>query len=105
MLEAGLADVYRNYIGCLNTQDWPNLGRFVDDGVRYNGNLIGLAGYRAMLERDFHDIPDLYFNIELLVSDPPYLASRLRFDCAPTGMFLGLPVNGKRGKSLLRKSA
>ena len=25
-----------------------------------------------MLERDFDEIPDLYFNIELLISDPPY---------------------------------
>lgn len=96
MLKAELADVYRAYIGCLNRQDWPNLGHFVDDEVRYNGKATGFAGYRAMLERDFHEIPDLHFNIQLLVSNPPYLASRLRFDCAPAGMFLGLPVNGQR---------
>jgi predicted ester cyclase len=49
-----------------------------------------------MLERDFYEIPDLYFNIQLLTSDPPYIASRLRFDCTPRGKFLGLHVNGKR---------
>ena len=49
-----------------------------------------------MLERDFYEIPDLYFDIQLLISDPPYLASRLGFDCTPKGNFLGLPVNGKR---------
>ena len=49
-----------------------------------------------MLERDFDEIPDLHFNIQLLVSDPPYVASRLGFDCAPKGKFLGLAVNGKR---------
>ena len=49
-----------------------------------------------MLERDFCEIPDLYFEIQLLVSDPPYIASRLVFDCAPRGTFLGLQVNGKR---------
>jgi predicted ester cyclase len=32
----------------------------------------------------------------MLVSDPPYIASRLAFDCTPAGVFLGLPVNGKR---------
>ena len=57
---------------------------------------MGLAGYRAMLERDFREIPDLYFNIELLIADPPFVASRLRFDCRPKGEFLGLSVNGKR---------
>jgi predicted ester cyclase len=55
-----------------------------------------LSGYREMLERDFHEISDLYFNIHLLIADPPYIASRLGFDCTPKGKFLGLEVNGKR---------
>jgi len=49
-----------------------------------------------MLERDFDEIPDLRFNIQLLVADAPYVASRLAFDCSPKGKFLGLDVNGKR---------
>lgn len=49
-----------------------------------------------MLENDFDGIPDLHFKIQLLMSDPPYIASRLSFDCAPKGKFLGLDVNGKR---------
>lgn len=64
--------------------------------MHYNGRRIGLSGYRQMLERDFREIPDLHFNIDLLISDPPYIASRLRFDCTPSGTFLGLPVNGTR---------
>ena len=32
---------------------------------------------------------------QLLVADPPYIASRLAFVCSPKGEFLGLPVNGK----------
>ena len=49
-----------------------------------------------MLERDFEEIPDLQFNIELLICDPPHVASRLQFDCRPKGLFLGLPVKGRR---------
>ena len=49
-----------------------------------------------MLEREFEEIPDLQFNIELLVCEPPNGGSRLRFDCRPKGLFLGLPVNGRR---------
>jgi hypothetical protein len=49
-----------------------------------------------MLERDFDEIPDLYFRIQMLISDPPYMASRLGFDCTPKGTFLGLHVSGKR---------
>jgi predicted ester cyclase len=96
MTKTALADLYRGYIACLNQQDWPNLHRFVADDARHNGRPFGLAGYRAMLERDFAEIPDLKFNIELLICDPPHVASRLRFDCRPKGLFLDLPVNGRR---------
>ena len=91
-MEADLSDIYRGYIACLNAQDWPNLGRFVHGEVEYNGKRIGLSGYRAMLEGDFRAIPDLHFDIRLLVCEPPHVASRLRFDCTPTGMLFGLPV-------------
>jgi predicted ester cyclase len=96
MTKTALPDLYRAYIACLNRQDWPNLHRFVADDARHNGRPFGLVGYRAMLERDFAEIPDLQFNIELLVCDPPHVASRLRFDCRPKGLFLNLPVNGRR---------
>jgi predicted ester cyclase len=96
MIEAGLADIYRDYVACLNRQDWPMLERFVHDDVCHNGQAIGISGYREMLEKDFRKIPDLHFNIQLLISDPPFIASRLQFDCTPVASFLGLPVNGKR---------
>jgi|SRR5882724_1301955 len=95
-MKTDLPDVYRRYIACLNAQDWPNLHKFVDDEVIHNGRRIGISGYRAMLERDFREIPDLRFQIELLVSEPPHVASRLRFDCTPKGQFLGLHVNGRK---------
>jgi predicted ester cyclase len=93
---ADLSDAYRGYIDCLNAQDWPNLGRFVHEDVHYNGTRVGLAGYRRMLERDYLQIPDLRFDIELLISDPPWIAARLAFDCTPKAMFLGIPVNGRK---------
>ena len=96
MNKTNLSGIYRDYIACLNKQDWPRLGQFVHDGVNYNGQQIGLSGYREMLERDFYEIPDLHFNVRLLISDPPYIASQLHFKCTPKGMFLGLHVNGKR---------
>jgi len=72
------------------------LGHFVDHTVRHNGRPLGLSGYREMLVKDFQDIPDLHFDIQLLTSDPPYVASRLCFNCAPKGTFLGLDVNGRK---------
>lgn len=91
-----LAPIYRDYIACLNAQDWPKLATFVHDDVHHNGRTLGVPGYRAMLEKDFIDIPDLHFDIVLLVVDASCVAARLHFDCAPQGTFLGLPVNGRR---------
>lgn len=93
-----LRQIYRGYIDCLNGQDWKRLGQFVDDTAEYNGTVIGLEGYRKMLEGDFRAIPDLRFFIDLLVCNPPHVASRLRFDCTPRGMLFDIPVNGKRVK-------
>lgn len=91
-----LVDVYRGYIACLNAQDWPRLVKFIDDDVHHNGRRLGLSGYREMLERDYEDIPDLQFNIELLVCDPPHVAARLAFHVTPRRNFLGLDINGRR---------
>ena len=96
MTKTHLAEVYRAYIACLNAQDWASLHRFVHEDARHNGRSFGLAGYRAMLERDFAEIPDLRFEIALLVADPPMIAARLAFDCTPKGRFLGLRVDGRR---------
>jgi predicted ester cyclase len=98
MPDTDLAAIYRAYIDCLNAQDWRRLGQFVSDNAVHNGRLFGLQGYRAMLEQDYRDIPDLHFNIELLVTGATHVASRLAFDCSPKGMFLGLPVNGRQIK-------
>ena len=96
MTKADLSNIYRDYIACLNRQDWSNLERFVHEEVHYNGERIGLSRYREMLEGDFRAIPDLYFDIHLLVSEPPRVASRLSFDCSPKGTLFGIHVKGKR---------
>ena len=96
MTQHELTTIYRNYIACLNAQDWGNLGTFVAENAIHNGRHIGLSGYRAMLLRDFREIPDLHFDIDLLTCEPPLIASRLQFNCTPRGEFFGLPINGKR---------
>ncbi|KAB0572965.1 ester cyclase [Brucella pituitosa] len=91
-----LRDAYTRYISCLNAQDWQSLHHFVAETAQHNGRHLGVAGYLEMLIRDYQQIPDLHFNIGLLVVEPPTLASRLDFDCTPAGSFLSLPVNGKK---------
>ncbi len=72
-----MADCYRGYIACLNGRRWAELERFVDDEVHYNGQFVGLDGYRQMLDGDVRAIPDLQFNIGLLIVEPPYVAAQL----------------------------
>ena len=96
MASTSLSNLYRAYIGCLNRQDWDELGRYVDDEVEHNGRPLKLSGYRDMLVQDFEDIPGLRFNIQLLASSPPLVAARLAFKCSPKGKFLGLSVDGRR---------
>lgn len=91
-----IIDAYREYIACLNAQDWGKLQRHVAEDVEYNGTVLGLDGYRDMLLTDFRAIPDLSFNIAFLICDPPMIASRIAFDCTPVGQLFGLPVNGRR---------
>lgn len=91
-----IIESYHGYIECLNRQAWQDLHLFVADHVRYNGDRIGLDGYRDMLVADFRAIPDLSFNIAALVCDPPMIASRLAFNCTPVAELFGLAVNGKQ---------
>lgn len=91
-----LRDAYSRYISCLNAQAWESLHLFVSDIAQHNGILLGVNGYREMLINDYQQIPDLRFNIGLMVVEPPIIASRLDFACTPVGSFLNLPIIGRK---------
>ncbi|MDB5614474.1 MAG: ester cyclase [Devosia sp.] len=80
MITTSLAATHRNYIACLNRQNWTNLGRLAADNVRHNGRALGLDGYRDMLENDFQQISDLRFAIWFLLADPSHIAAQLWFE-------------------------
>ena len=96
MPHTDLPSFYRRYIDCLNARHLDRLDDFVHADVDYNGKRIGLSGYRALLEGNYRDIPDLRFQIQLLVADASTVACRLHFDCRPMGRFLELEVAGRR---------
>lgn len=94
--DRAVTDFYERYIACLNARAWDRLADFVAAEAVHNGRLLGVDGYRAMLEGNCRDIPDLYFHVELVVADEGRIASRLRFDCTPVNEFLGVRVRGRR---------
>lgn len=94
--ESAAVSMYKQYIACLNARDWNELGEFVTADVAHNDRPLGVYGYRAMLEENVRDIPDLYFDADIVVANAIHIASRLRFDCTPVQDFLGVPVNGRR---------
>jgi predicted ester cyclase len=96
MAGSDLAFLYQSYLSCLNDRDLDRLGEFVDEDVEYNGQRIGITGYRKMLEENYRDIPDLRFSIRVLVAGAFSIASRLEFDCTPTGRFHGVDIDGRR---------
>ena len=95
MQNKDLLAIYRCYIDCLNQQDWDNLARYVADDISYNGQFIGYAGYLNARQEEFRTIPDLHFNVQLLVTNESMVACRLNFNITPSHDFLGLPVHGK----------
>ena len=96
MTTTELADLYRAYLACLNARDWDALDRHVHPEVTHNARPLGLAGYRRMLEQDVAAIPDLHFDLRLLICEPPHIAAMLHFDCTPRGELFGMAVNGRR---------
>jgi len=94
-LDSPLIVLYRAYLECLNSQAWEELSRYIDTHIAYNGEVIGLDAYRQARKDEFRSIPDLYFNVKLLVANEKVVACRLDFTISPMGDFLGLPVNGQ----------
>ena len=95
MNDAALEAHYRAYIDCLNTRRLDRLDTFVHDELTYNGEPMTRAGYRALLEDDIAAIPDLVFDIDLLVVSGERVACRLEFDCTPEREWRGLGPSGR----------
>ncbi|WP_375492989.1 ester cyclase [uncultured Jatrophihabitans sp.] len=93
---SGLDRVYRGYIAALNERRFDDLGRFVHDELTYNGESWTRERYRSLLADDVRRIPDLHYDVQVLVVSADHVAARLWFDCSPRDEFLGIDVRGRR---------
>jgi len=91
-----LERIYRDYIDALNDRRFEDLQVFVHDRLVYNDESIARDEYAATLAGDVRAIPDLHYDIDLLVIDDLHVCARLWFDCRPRGTFLGVGVDGRR---------
>ena len=63
-----LEQVYRTYLDALNGRRLDDLDQFVHDQVVYNDTSISRQQYAQMIAEDVQKIPDLYFNVDLLIT-------------------------------------
>ena len=95
MTDAGLEAHYRRYISHLNDRHVDDLGEFVHERLTYNGRPMTRLDYQDLIARDIAAIPDLHFDVRLLVVSNDLIACRITFDCTPQDEFMGLKPNGK----------
>ena len=91
-----LEETYRSYIAALNERRLDELDEFVHERLTYNGEPWSREQYRSLLAGDVRNIPDLHYDIQLLVVGPDHIACRLWFDCRPQREFLGIDASGRR---------
>ena len=87
---------YRNYIDCLNSENLEPLSDFIHDTLTYNGKETTLKEYKKNRLAERKAIPDLYYDIGLLVTDDNTIAARLNFNCTPVKEFMGIVPNGNK---------
>lgn len=95
MTEAEFETHYRRYISYLNGRRVDELGEFVHEELTYNGEPMTRLDYQNLIARSIAAIPDLYFDVRLIVISGDQVACRLMFECTPQSEFLGLQPNGK----------
>jgi predicted ester cyclase len=96
MTDAGLEQHYRDYLAVLNERRFADLIRYVHDDLTYNGEPMTRQQYADLIAGDVAAIPDLAYQVDLLVATDGQVACRLMFDCTPVGEFLGFRPDGGR---------
>jgi predicted ester cyclase len=95
-MSAGLRQHYLDYISVLNDRRFADLDGFVANHLSYNGKRMSRENYRRDRQDEVETIPDLRFDVDLLVVELDLVACKLRFDCTPVKPFLGFEPFGRR---------
>jgi predicted ester cyclase len=93
---ASLEARYLAYLDALNDRRFSELAEFVHDELTYNDDVLTRQQYADMIAADTMAVPDLRFDVRLLLTNDDIVACRLWFDCTPTGTFFGRAPTGRR---------
>jgi predicted ester cyclase len=94
-VDSRLREQYLDYIAVLNDRRFEDLVDFVAESLTYNGGPLTRSQYQDLLRRDVEAIPDLRYDVDLLVVEGDHVACILRFDCTPVHPFLGFQPPGR----------
>jgi predicted ester cyclase len=95
-VDSPLRQRYLDYLEVLNGRRFEDLVDVVGEDLTYNGSPMTREQYQDARRRDVAMIPDLRFEVDLLVVEGDQVAAILRFDCTPEKPFLGFQPTGQR---------
>jgi predicted ester cyclase len=95
-MSSRLRQHYLDYLAVLNDRRFDDLAGFVAGNLTYNGRPTTRLQYQRDREDEAEAIPDLRFNVGLLVTEGDLVACKLDFDCTPVKTFLGFEPSGSR---------
>jgi predicted ester cyclase len=92
---ADIVGTYHQYLACCNERRLADLGEFLRDPVRLNGESRTLSGYVSALTSTIETVPDLRWEVQDLVVDQDTLAVRLSASGTPRRPWLGFEPTGR----------
>ena len=90
-----LAERYRCYNAVCNAHKFARLTEFVHEHVEVNGEVQGLAAYRAGLEQVVIAFPDYRWDLRHLLVDEPWVAAHFIDTGTHRGPAFGIPATGR----------
>ncbi len=92
---ADLQDFYRRYLACCNERRFGDMGAFVHDEIRFNGEPTSLADYAAAIASNIDAVSDYHWTIEDIATTEDLIAVRLTDTGTPTKEWLGINPRGR----------
>ena len=92
---ASLEEFYRRYLACCNERRFDDMGEFVHDEIKFNGEPTSLTEYAAAIAANIEAVPDYHWTIEDIATAEDLIAVRLTDAGTPAKEWLGIQPLGR----------